>query len=117
MKRMAWTGQPCAASTRYISFPEPGCVNVEALSARNAAVSFRSACCSYYRLNFRIAQLTGMRALVCKALEPRWLAVFLWTLCSGCSERQAERLSSTPALDSAYFAVLESELTPAILVH
>lgn len=44
-----------------------------------------------------------------------WIALLL--LCAGCAEKKPERPATIAAIDSAFFAVLESELTPAILVH
>lgn len=41
----------------------------------------------------------------------------LFLLCAGCSENKPDPPSSVAAIDSAFFAVLETELTPAILVH
>lgn len=38
-------------------------------------------------------------------------------LCAGCSEKKPEPPATIAAIDSAWFAVLETELTPATLVH
>jgi hypothetical protein len=45
------------------------------------------------------------------------LAVLVGLLWVGCSEKRPQRSSSTPFIDTNSFAILETELTPAILVH
>lgn len=46
-----------------------------------------------------------------------WLGLLVCVVCCGCSEKRPETGSSIAAVDAADFAVLETELSPAILVH
>src|SRR5688572_22674908 len=51
-------------------------------------------------------------------MRPTRLAFLVWLLlCVGCSDKQPDSTFSTPAIDSAHFAVLETELSPATLVY
>jgi hypothetical protein len=45
------------------------------------------------------------------------LTALVWLVCLGCSERKVDAPSSTPAIQSTHFGVVETELSPAILVH
>lgn len=45
------------------------------------------------------------------------LTALVWLVCLGCSKKKADTPSSTPAIESAHFGVVETELSPAILVH
>ena len=45
------------------------------------------------------------------------LALLIWIFCAGCSENKPAAVSPTSAIAFGDFGVLESELTPAILVH
>jgi hypothetical protein len=50
-------------------------------------------------------------------MRPICLAALVWLLCIGCSERSPQRGVSISFIDTNSFAVLESELTPGILIH